>query len=181
MRLFCEKCGDEREVRIVQKPESYPVKGEDVTILANVCTCAECGTELLSIEHDDDNLRRAYAVYCERHHLLTPERIKAIRDRYGISQVSFARMLGVGDKTIARYENGSLQDESINNLILLAENPQNLKKLMERKLDTIPAADAERVRAACRAECVLLTSYSTSYPFSAKCSEENISLAGLSA
>lgn len=181
MRLFCEKCRDMREVRVIQKQESYPVKGEEITIQADVCTCAECGTEIMSIEYDDENLRRAYAIYRERHHLLKPEQIKAIRDFYEISQVSFARMLGVGDKTIARYENGSLQDESINNLILLAKNPQNLRKLAERKLDKIPAADVERVKAKCRAECTLLTSYSTSSPFSAKCSANNLTLAGLSA
>ena len=71
----------------------------------------------MSFEYDDDNLRKAYAEYRTRHGLLQPHEIKAIREKYGISQVNFARIIGVEDKTITRYENGSLQDEAINNLI----------------------------------------------------------------
>lgn len=35
-----------------------------------------------------------------------PEEIKKIREQYGLSQRSFAKLLNWGDKTICRYENG---------------------------------------------------------------------------
>lgn len=145
MKLYCPVCDSKQEVSIISKEETYPVKGEPITIMANICTCASCGEEILSLQHDDDNLRRAYAIYRSRHNLLQPEEIKKIREQYGISQVNFARILGVGDKTIARYENGSLQDEAINNLILLAKNPENFGILLEKNKAAIPPEEAERL------------------------------------
>ena len=102
MQQYCYSCKQNREIRIVRKKETYSVKGEPITIMANVCTCNVCGTELLSIQYDDDNLRRAYSVYRTRHNLLQPEEIAAIRERYGLSQQQFSRMLGLDEKDIKR-------------------------------------------------------------------------------
>lgn len=120
--MYCPTCECEQEILLVQKEETYPVKGEPITINATVCTCAHCGEEIMSIEYDDGNLRKAYAKYRSRHGLLQPEEIKAIREQYGVSQVEFARIIGVDDNAIARYENGSLQDEAANTQILLARD-----------------------------------------------------------
>ena len=132
MKQYCPVCGNEQEVKPVKKEETYSVKGEQITIQATVCTCAQCGEELMSFEYDDDNLRKAYAEYRTRYGMLQPHEIKTIREKYGISQVNFARIIGVGDKTIARYENGSLQDEAINNLIMLAGDPKNFAQLLDK-------------------------------------------------
>lgn len=120
--MYCPTCECEQEILLVQKEETYPVKGEPITINATVYTCAHCGEEIMSIEYDDGNLRKAYAKYRSRHGLLQPEEIKAIREQYGVSQVEFARIIGVDDNAIARYENGSLQDEAANTQILLARD-----------------------------------------------------------
>ena len=37
---------------------------------------------------------------------LTAREIKDIRTRYGLSQQAFARVLGLGEASIVRYENG---------------------------------------------------------------------------
>lgn len=146
MKQYCPVCGCERDVNLIQREETYPVKGEDVTIMATVCTCATCGEELLSFDYDDENLRKAYSKYRSAHGLLQPSEIKAIREQYGISQVTFARIIGVGDKTIARYENGSLQDEAINNLIMLTIDPKNLIVLLDKNENAIAPEEARRLR-----------------------------------
>lgn len=61
----------------------------------------------------------AFAIYRQRHGLLQPEEIRRIREKYGLSQVAFAKVLGLGNKTVARYENGSIADMAQNNLIEL--------------------------------------------------------------
>ena len=144
-KLYCPKCHSQQNVRFVEKTETFPVKGENVAVQATVCTCASCGEELLSPEYDDATLRAAYSIYRERHGLLQPSEIKEIREQYQVSQTSFARILGVGDKTIARYENGSLQDEAINNLILLARNPENFHKLLEKNKNKLSADEINRL------------------------------------
>ena len=146
MKLYCPQCREEREMILVAKKETYPVKGEDITIDATVCTCSKCSEEIFSMEHDEENLKRAYLQYRIRHNLLTPEKIKEIREQYRISQVTFARILGVGDKTIARYEGGSLQDEAINNLIMLAQNPENFLKLLDKNQEKISPDDVRNIR-----------------------------------
>jgi len=132
MMRYCPVCDKEQEMVIIEKQETYPVKGLDIKVRAHVCTCAVCHEEVWDPDMDDDNLRTAYNEYRKIKGLLTPEEIRAIRQRYGVSQTTFAKVLGLGEKTIARYENGSLQDEAQNNLILLASDPVNYHKLRER-------------------------------------------------
>lgn len=149
MKQYCPVCGCEQEMKILQREETYPVKGEPITIMANVCVCAECGEEIISIQYDDENLRKAYEQYRIRHGLLQPHEIKTIREKYGISQVNFARIIGVGDKTIARYENGSLQDEAINNLIMLSRDPKNFMMLLDKNQHVVSHEEAYRLKMSC--------------------------------
>lgn len=146
MKQYCPVCDCEQKVKIVRKEETYSVKGEPITIEANVCTCAKCHEEIMSLEYDSDNLRRAYEKYRVNHGLLQPETIKKIREQYNVSQVTFARIIGVGDKTIARYENGSLQDEAINNLIELSNDPKNFARLLERNGHLIAEDERKRLQ-----------------------------------
>ena len=102
--------------------------------------------DIVTFDYDDDNLRKAYAKYRSTHGLLQPDEIKTIREQYGVSQVTFARIIGVGDKTIARYENGSLQDEAINNLIMLAQDPKNFSLLLDKNEHLIAHDEVKRLR-----------------------------------
>lgn len=77
-----------------------------VYIDAQVMVCAECGEELFCEELDSATLVNAYNEYRRKHKLLLPDEIKKIREKYGLSQRSFAKLLNWGDKTICRYENG---------------------------------------------------------------------------
>ena len=64
--------------------------------------------------------------------LLTTNEIKEIRERYGLSQKDFALALGMGEITINRLENGSIQSEAVDSIIRLSENPENMLELIER-------------------------------------------------
>ena len=75
---------------------------------------------------------KLYNEYRKLNSLLLPEEIKSIREKYGVTQVEFAQILGLGDKTITRYENGSLQDTAQNNLIkIVGRNPEEFLKLLK--------------------------------------------------
>ena len=95
MRKYCEECGREVETKVITKRESYDVCGESIEVDAQILVCAECGEEF-----DNATLIRAYNEYRRRHKLLLPEEIKKIREQYGLSQRSFAKLLNGGDKTI---------------------------------------------------------------------------------
>ena len=127
MRKYCEECGREVETKVITKRESYDVCGESIEVDAQILVCAECGEEFYCEELDNATLIRAYNEYRRRHKLLLPEEIKKIREQYGLSQRSFAKLLNWGDKTICRYENGSIQDKAHNSLLLFLREPENMR------------------------------------------------------
>lgn len=127
MRKYCEECGKEVETKIIIKKETYDVCGEPIEVDAQVLVCVECGEEFYFEELDNATLIKAYNEYRRKHKLLFPEEIKKIREQYGLSQRSFAKLLNWGDKTICRYENGSIQDKAHNSLLLFLREPENMR------------------------------------------------------
>lgn len=127
MGKYCEQCGREVETKVISKKESYHVCGETIEVDAQVMVCAVCKEELFCEELDSQTLINAYNEYRRRHKLLFPEEIKKIREQYGLSQRSFAKLLNWGDKTICRYENGSIQDKAHNSLLLFLREPGNMR------------------------------------------------------
>ena len=131
MKRYCEMCGEEVETRVITKQEVYTVLGEDITVEAQVLVCADCYEELYCEELDHATLTAAYNTYRRRHKLLLPTEIKEIREMYHLSQRSFAKLLNWGDKTIRRYENGSIQDKVHNSLLMFLKYPKNMKVYLE--------------------------------------------------
>ena len=141
---YCEKCGRFVGTEVQKRSETLTVKGMDITLDVDTCVCQTCGATVFSPDVDSDSLKRFYREYRERTGLLQPEEIRAIRGEYGMSQETFAKVLGMGAKTIARYENGSLQDEAQNNLILLMRDRRNMRQLLELHPERL--SDEERMK-----------------------------------
>lgn len=148
-RVFCPVCNCFVESHIETKHEHFNVKGTDIAIDVQVRACNTCGESLFDEELDELAIQQAYAIYREEKKLLSPERIKAIRERYQLSQTAFAKVLGLGEKTIARYETGSLPDEAQSNLILLMEDAACFRKLLWRNMDRLKQAEMATAVAAC--------------------------------
>ena len=146
--MYCPICEHEVESVVKTVQETYPVKGEDITINAHVCFCACCHSDIWDDVLDAQNLLDAYSAYRTKHGLLNPEDIRAIREKYNLSQTAFARILGLGDKTITRYENGSIPDSAPNNLIFLCQQPSIFENLLEKNKDRISETDYLNARSA---------------------------------
>ena len=127
MMNYCEVCGREVETKIISRREIFNVCGEDVEVESQVMVCTVCGEELFNEELDSATLINAYNEYRRKHKLLLPEEIRKIREQYGLSQRSFAKLLNWGDKTIRRYENGAVQDRAHNSLLLFLREPENMR------------------------------------------------------
>ena len=127
MKKYCEECKREVETKVITQKESYIVCGEEIEVDAQVLVCADCGEEFFCEELDNNTLLAAYNKYRKKHKLLFPEEIKRIREQYGLSQRAFAKLLNWGDKTICRYENGSIQDKAHNSLLLFLREPKNMR------------------------------------------------------
>lgn len=144
--LFCPIC--EKEVSYTEKTvqESFPVKGDEIVVDSIVSFCSECGNEIWNEENDSQTLKKAFDIYRVKHGLLLPKQIKGIREKYGCSQSTFARALGLGEKTITRYERGSLQDRAHNGLIALAEKPDAFRLLVEINHELLSQGEYESLQ-----------------------------------
>lgn len=173
MRKYCEECGREVETKVITKREAYDVCGESVEVDAQVLVCAECGEEFYCEEFDNATLVRAYNEYRKRHRLLFPEEIKKIRVQYGLSQRSLAKLLNWGDKTICRYENGSIQDRAHNSLLLFLREPENMRTYLteneivltaKQRSKLLETVDQLEQNAEYRSEKRLFSRYVTNVP-----------------
>jgi uncharacterized phage-associated protein/DNA-binding transcriptional regulator YiaG len=82
----------------------------------------------MSIEElDEATLVAAFNLYRQKHGLMAPEEMKRLRERYGLSVRAFSLLLGWGEITAHRYENGSLQDDAHQAALRLAEEPANMR------------------------------------------------------
>lgn len=145
MQRYCEQCNQLRDTNIKTVKETYKVKDVEVTVESEVRYCDLCGEELWDKDLDDSTLKKAYAEYKKREGLLSAEEMKEIRAKYDLSQSSFAKLLGFGEKTITRYENGAIQDKAQDNLIRLMSDIEVFKKLWDRNKGVLTAREIQRV------------------------------------
>ena len=146
MMKYCEMCGKEVSAKIVTRNEIYAVCGEQVEVEAQLLICEECGEELFCEELDHETLVSAYNEYRRRHKLLFPDEIREIREQYGLSQRSFARLLNWGDKTVHRYENGALQDRVHNSLLVFLREPDNMQTYLANNEVVLNERQKERLQ-----------------------------------
>lgn len=94
-------------------------------------SCSTCGEEILP-----DALSKAIeAQRYRRLGLLMPSAIREVRERTGLSAVDITHLLGVGEKTYTRWENGkSIQNKSNDTLI----------RLLDKNAEVFALLDAER-------------------------------------
>ena len=130
MKKYCDTCHDEVETKVITKKETYIVCGEEIEVAAKILTCKNCGEELFCEELDNQTLLSAYNIYRKKHKLLLPNEIIAIREQYGLSQKAFAKLLNWNDKTMSRYENGSIQNKTHNSILLFLKDPSNMRTLI---------------------------------------------------
>lgn len=144
-KYICDTCYliEESKTRIVERPETYEVKGEPITVLARVRVCGACNQEVSDETLDDATLQAAYDVYRRKHKIIFPSEIRAMRDLYGLSQRGLGAVLDWGPITIHRYETGSLPDESHNQVLRFVQDPYNMAKIIR---DNPGAFDRETYR-----------------------------------
>jgi putative zinc finger/helix-turn-helix YgiT family protein len=127
----CENCGKIRSTHVVERKEELPVRGEPTEVPAKVRICDECGTSLYDEELDTATLKEAFGKYRAKHGIVSPDEISELREKYGLSQRSLGRLLGWGEVTITRYEQGSLPDEAHNQMLKMLKDEANFRRIYE--------------------------------------------------
>lgn len=121
--------------KVKKRKVTYKVKGVDVTFdeLYKVNSSNE---EVFDRNLEVFNDLNLYEAYKEKTGLLTSENIKNVRDKYKISQKDFALCLGMGEVSINRFERGAIQSDTIDNLLRMSIDPNNMLMLLNKNKDS---------------------------------------------
>lgn len=143
--LFCPTFIAEREMVVEERAETYPVRGEPITITARVMVCTTCGTNAFEPETDSRNLVAAYEQYRLRHDLTSPEEIRAVREQYGLSVQELALLLGWRPATLARYEKGAPPSPAHDAVLKCLKDPAAFQRIVAPNLHRLPEPDRARL------------------------------------
>lgn len=119
---YCQECGCFKQGVLKTNKITTTVRGVKVKAEIYELYCEECGELLTSKEIQKYNDIIIYDAYKSAVNLLTSREIKKIRERRGWSQTQMAEFLGLGEKDITRYENGSIQTKNIDKMMRLLTN-----------------------------------------------------------
>lgn len=117
----CPECG--KPVRRIQGSRTVDVGRRKVIVDGEYSYCDSCKEEVYSFD-DAMTLQRELATQIRKQRgLLMPEAITEIREDLGLTKAAFERLLGVGSKTVTRWERGTVfQNRATDTLLRLIAN-----------------------------------------------------------
>ena len=103
----CPQCGS--AIESSRQALQVPFRGRDVEVPDVVHgECTGCGEAYLGIDEMEQLQIAAASQMRESQGLLKPDEIKALRASLGLSQTGLEGLLGVGAKTVVRWEKGTV-------------------------------------------------------------------------
>jgi putative zinc finger/helix-turn-helix YgiT family protein len=135
----------EEHLELVRREGTYSIHGTEVPVHEELYRCGVCGEEEYSFEQMQAVEREAGRIYREQEGYLQPEGIRAMRERWALTQAQLEEALGIGRKTVARWEAGRvLQQRSLDNLLRAIDRfPQVLGFLAARQSVELPGVGPE--------------------------------------
>src|SRR5580700_3881978 len=110
------------------------VNGEEISVpSARHLACPKCGEVLLRYQDAKRLHEDAIAIYRKKHGLLSAEQIRALRERFNLTQSDLAHLLRLGANTVSRWESGrNVQTAAMDLLLrLLRDLPGSAAYLRE--------------------------------------------------
>ena len=118
--MECPLCDKVHEIEERRRSTTLIIKGEQVDyeeIYYYCCNSKDGENEFETSKLSSANLLNARNSYRKKKGYLTSDEIVGIREKYGLSQVELAKLLGWGEATISRYESKAIQDEAYDNML----------------------------------------------------------------
>lgn len=111
-----------------------PVNGETVAVrAAKHLRCPKCGEIMLGFQEAKRLQQDAIELYRTQHGLLSADEIRAIRDRFELTQADLARLLRLGANTVSRWESGRNVQTAAMDIVLrlIRDLPGSIEYLRE--------------------------------------------------
>lgn len=134
--MECALCAKNHQVEERKRITKAIIKNEEVDFEEIYYLCDNCENdenEFIPAKIMDSNLLCARNAYRKKMGLLTSSDIVGIRNKYGLTQMEMANLLGWGEATISRYESKAIQDDTYDSILrLVNENPMETLKFYKR-------------------------------------------------
>lgn len=125
--MMCTACGGHAVEVVHEKAVHTTETRVPLEYVRTFSRCDNCGDEFLTVDQSMANSRAIVAVVRDALGLLSPARILRARQRLGMTQVAFEHALGVGKKTVVRWERGTIApSRGVNAGLWLAERYPHL-------------------------------------------------------
>lgn len=77
----------------------------------------DTGIEYTTNDIDFDNLERIYVQYRAKYGIPSPDEIRTVREKYGLSAAKMSQILGLGANQYRLYEEGTMPSEAIGKML----------------------------------------------------------------
>ncbi|MBR6017422.1 MAG: hypothetical protein IK073_02230 [Paludibacteraceae bacterium] len=145
MKQVIDSPFSEGKAHLQHLKETTEYRGEMFTYEHTNYRCDETGLEFTTDDMDFDNLEQVYAQYRERHNIPSPAELTAMRERYGLSAIKMAQVLGLGVNQYAKYEQGEMPSESIGKMLRSIQTPAVFMGYLEDAKNQFSEAEYKKI------------------------------------
>lgn len=136
MERYCDFCNKKVEVTSVVENRLVNIDGVEFSFDETVLRCPECGNEVYDAATNDDNVRRANAIYRDKIGLIQVTAIEELLAKYNIGKKPLAELLGWGEVTLIRYCEGVMPKKEYSDLLKSLRNPFNMLRIYGKAKDS---------------------------------------------
>lgn len=155
MKKTCPTCESISGVELLNRVEEFTIKGTKLIVKIEIYHCNDCGFEFTSKELNDP-FKLAYTEYRKVKGMVQPYEIIEFRKKFDLTQKEFSEILGIGEISLSRYENGSLQDQAHDNVLKLSMEPNNFLLLLNKNQKGIEEGKKNKIIQQIRQELSLM-------------------------
>ncbi len=128
----CASCGS-LEVRTSIEDQAFPYGVGDAAVLLHatvpVRTCVVCGFSYT--DHEGEDAR--HEAVCRHLGVMMPTEVRNVREHHGLNRAEFAKVSGLVEASLARWESGSVvQNVANDSLLYLLISQSNVEALRVR-------------------------------------------------
>lgn len=150
IHMECPLCGKVHEIEERKRSTFIIIKSEKVAYEEVYYYCRysdEDENEFETGKMSNMNLLNARNAYRRNHGLMTSHEIVELRERFGLSQIELAKLLGWGEATVSRYESKAIQDEAYDNMLrIIKDNPLKALEFLEKNRNKFPELKREQIK-----------------------------------
>jgi len=150
-KTLCPLCG-EGHVTPRSEDTVTEYRGQKGTVTLHYAECDVCGSEITGDADGRANKRAVLRFRKQVDGLLTGNEIRAIREKYGLTQAQAAKLFGGGPVAFSKYENDDVShSEAMDNLLKLVRRSEDAfwelvdEKQMPELLNRRPARSTQYV------------------------------------